>query len=270
MTKVEKQTLLEFLEELPDHRTGNAIRHKLSDVLSIGLLAILCNANTFTGMQLFGETHEQDLREILELPYGIPSHDVFGDIFSRLNLDALESCFQQWVKGMCQSIEYHNIAVDGKTIRRSGNALHKASHIVTAYASDVQMVLGQVCTDEKSNEITAIPRLLNLLTLTGSTVTIDAMGTQTEIAGQIKVGGGEYVLSLKENHPNMLADIRFYLENELVPMKRKELEAQGKFTCTIDKAHGRIEKRECWVMNDLTWLDGRERWAGLQGAAGSA
>lgn len=267
MNKVENQTLMELLAEMPDHRTGNAIRHKLEDIVSIGLLAILCNANTFTGMQLFGETHEQALREILELPHGIPSHDVFGDVFSRLNLGALEDCFAQWVAGMRDSVGCHNIAIDGKTIRRSGNALHKASHIVTAYASDVQMVLGQVCTDEKSNEITAIPRLLSMLTLRGSTVTIDAMGTQTGIASQIKAAGGEYILSLKDNHPNMLADIRFYMEHELLPLSKETLASQGKFTCTVEKAHGRIEKRECWLLDDLAWLDGGERWVGLQGAA---
>lgn len=100
MNKSEQKTLLELLSELPDHRKGNAVRHRLTDILAIGLLAILCNADTFVGMQLFGQTHEKELREILALPHGIPSHDVFGDVFSRLDTAALEHCFQEWITGM--------------------------------------------------------------------------------------------------------------------------------------------------------------------------
>jgi len=176
MNKSEQRTLLELLGELRDHRVENAIRHQLKDIIAKGNLSILCNANTFVGIQLFGENHEKELRKVLEMPNGIPSHDVFGDVFSRLDTSALEQCFEEWVAGMRRA--FIHIAVDGKTIRRSQSGDHKPSHVITAYSSDAQLILGQLCTDEKSNEITAIPRLLQMLSLRGSTVTIDAMGTQ--------------------------------------------------------------------------------------------
>lgn len=267
MNKSETQTLLELLSELPDHRVGNAIKHNLTDILAIGILAILCNANTFVGMQLFGETHEQELRELLDLPHGIPSHDVFGDVFSRLDTAALESCFEDWIAGMKGALERKHIAIDGKTIRRSQNEKHKASHIITAYSSDMQLVLGQLCTDEKSNEITAIPHLLDMLTLRGSTVTIDAMGTQTSIAQKIVDREGDYILALRENQPSLLEDIRFYMQQEILPHQKSQLAACSAYAKSVEKAHGRIDKRECWLISDLSWLETRNRWAGLRGAA---
>jgi len=263
----ERKTLLELLSELPDHRVGNAIKHNLTDIVAIGILAILCNANTFVGMQLFGETHEQELRGILELPNGIPSHDVFGDVFSRLDIRALEKCFEEWIAGMQGALKREHIAIDGKTIRRSQSEKHKASHIITAYSSDVQLVLGQLCTDEKSNEITAIPVLLEMLTLRGSTVTIDAMGTQTSIAQKIIDREGEYILALRENHPTLLDDIRFYMEQEVLSREKSQLIERNAYASCIEKDHGRIDKRECWLIPDLTWLESRNRWAGLSGAA---
>lgn len=267
MNRSENKTLLELLSELPDHRVGNAIKHNLTDIVAIGILAILCNANTFVGMQLFGETHEQELRELLELPNGIPSHDVFGDVFSRLDTAALEKCFEEWIAGMQDTLNQKHIAIDGKTIRRSQSPKHKASHVITAYSSDMQLVLGQLCTDEKSNEITAIPVLLEMLTLRGSTVTIDAMGTQTSIAQKIIDREGEYILALRENHPTLLDDIRFYMQQEVLTRKKTQLIENNAYASSIEKSHGRIDKRECWLLPDLTWLESRNRWAGLSGAA---
>lgn len=265
MNKSEEKTLLELLGELPDHRVGNAIRHQLKDIIAIGILSILCNANTFVGMQLFGETHEKELREVLELPHGIPSHDVFGDVFSRLDTSALEQCFEEWIAGMCRAVKH--IAVDGKTIRRSQSGEHKASHVITAYSSDAQLILGQLCTDEKSNEITAIPKLLKMLTLRGSTVTIDAIGTQKAIAEEIIEREGNYILALKENHPALLEDIRLYAQQEVLPRKTSELKARGSYAMSLEKGHGRIDKRQCWMIPDLSWLEARQQWAGLSGAA---
>lgn len=267
MNKSESKTLLELLGELPDHRSGNAIRHNLTDIIAIGLLAILCNADTFVGMQLFGETHEAELRELLELPHGIPSHDVFGDVFSRLDTAALERCFEEWTAGMRGALERKHIAIDGKTIRRSRSREHKASHIITAYSSDAQLVLGQLCTDEKSNEITAIPRLLEMLTLRAGTVTIDAIGTQTAIAQKIIEREGNYILALRENHPALLEDVRFFAQQEILPQKTSELKVRGQYASSVEKGHGRIDKRECWLISDLSWLEARQRWAGLNGAA---
>lgn len=267
MNKSESKTLLELMGELPDHRVGNAIRHNLVDIVAIGILAILCNANTFVGMHLFGETHEAELRELLELPHGIPSHDVFSDVFSRLDTAALEKCFEECVSGMQGALSRKHIAIDGKTIYRSQSREHKASHIITAYSSDAQLVLGQLCTDEKSNEITAIPRLLEMLTLRASTVTIDAIGTQTAIARKIIEREGNYILALRENHPTLLEDIRFYAQQEILPRKTSELKGRGQYASSVEKGHGRIDKRECWLISDLSWLDACQRWTRLSGAA---
>ena len=185
MNKTETKLFTDMLTEIPDCRKGNAIRHKLDEILTIAILAILCNANTLTGIERFGKTHEKELREILELPEGIPSHDTFGDVLARLDYGTVEKVFRKWLAGIKGGLMPKSIAIDGKTVRRSGNALHKAAHIVTAYASDLELVLGLVLTDEKSNEITAIPELLDTLDIADSTITIDAMGTQTAIAGKI-------------------------------------------------------------------------------------
>ena len=260
------KSLIDLLSEIEDYRIGNSIRHNLKDVLLIGLLCIICNGDTYTDMELFGETHEATLRKFLELPHGIPSHDTFGDIFSRLNPQQVSKCFNQWTDALKDEVEQHCIAIDGKTIRRSHNAEMKAKHVVTAFASDIQLILGQLSTDEKSNEITAIPKLLDMFCVKGNIITIDAMGTQTEIAKEIIEKGGDYVLALKENQPTLLDDIRVFMENDVLTQKKSVLKAANQYAKTCEKNHGRIETRECFLISDLSWLEGRERWAGLQGA----
>ena len=160
--KTETRLFLELLAEIPDYRVGNAVRHKLDEMLSIVILAILCNANTLTGIERFGLAHERELREFLELPGGIPSHDTFGDVLSHLDYEAVGAIFTNWLTSMGGQTRAETIAIDGKTVRRSSDGLRKATHIVTAYSADLQLVLGQVLTDEKSNEITAIPQLLDM------------------------------------------------------------------------------------------------------------
>lgn len=261
-----KKTLIELLSEVEDYRTGNSIRHNLKDVLLIGLLCIICNGDTYTDMELFGETHEEMLRSFLELPYGIPSHDTFGDIFSRLDPGQVTKCFAQWADALKEEVEQHHIAIDGKTIRRSHHGEMNAKHVVTAFASDVQLVLGQLSTDEKSNEITAIPKLLDMFCVKGNIITIDAMGAQTEVAKQIIEKEGDYVLALKENQPTLLEDIRLFMESDVITQKKSALKVAAQYAKTCEKGHGRIETRECFLIPDLSWLEGRGRWAGLQGA----
>lgn len=203
----------------------------------------------------------------LELPYGIPSHDVFGDVFSRLDVKALEQCFQWWLQDFREEVAEPIVAIDGKTIRRSKSVMQRAKHVVTAYSSDLQLVLGQQATEEKNNEITAIPLLLEALSLKGCTVTIDAIGTQAEIAQKIVEKGADYVLSLKNNQPNMRKAITYYIEQELLTQSKDRLRETGQYAETLEKDHGRIERRSCYLFRDLSWLDGSERWAGLQGAA---
>ena len=176
--------------------------------LFLGMFAILCGAETYTGMQVFGELHLEELRQYLELPNGVPSHDVFGDVFSRVDIKAVEKCFQIFIESIKGENKDRVVALDGKTIRRSGNKEHKAAHIETAFLSDLELVLGQMATEEKSNELTAIPKLLEILALTNCTVTIDAMGTHRNIAEAIHDKGADYILPVKENQPLLLDDIK--------------------------------------------------------------
>lgn len=268
MNKTETKLYLDLLAEIPDHRQGNAIRHKLSEILTIAILAILCNANSLTGMERFGKTHEKELRMFLELPEGIPSHDTFGDVLSRLDYTAVERIFRAWLTRMKGTCPAESVSIDGKTIRRSSDGLHQCAHIVTAYASDLALVLGQIVTEEKSNEITAIPKLLDTLDIQGSTVTIDAMGTQTAIAEKIVERGADYILALKENQPTLLEDARLYFETDYFPQSTKTLHGRGQYAMTVEKGHGRIDKRECWIMQEeLSGLRRSDVWKGLNGIA---
>ena len=262
-----KKTLLEILEEAPDCRSGNAIRHLLKDILMIGLLCVICNGDTFTDMELFGQTHEGILRQFLALPYGIPSHDVFRNVFGKLDPEALKKGFGAWTESLQDEIQGHTISIDGKTIRGSQNGTIKAKHIVSAFAGDVQLVLGQLSVDEKSNEIAAIPRLLELFCVKGNTITIDAMGTQREIAGIINRKGGDYILALKENQPSVYADIGLYFEQDVLPSPKAILKSEGRYARTCEKGHGRIEARECFLISDISWLPDKSQWPGLTGAA---
>ena len=268
MTKAETKTLMELLAEVPEHRRGNAIKYALRDVLFLGIFAILCGAETYTGMQTFSELHLEELRKYLELPNGVPSHDVFGDIFSRVDTAAVGKCFKVFTDSIKagEGTDYV-VAMDGKTVRRSENGEHKARHIETAYLSDLEIVLGQVAVDEKSNEITAIPKLLELLALKQCTVTIDAMGTHREISEAIVGKGADYIHPVKENQPRLLEDIRIYAEEDVLPISKKTLKAAQRYACTNDKGHGRIEKRECWLFDDASWLAERHEWPALKGAA---
>ena len=159
------------------------------------------------------------------------------------------------------------MAMDGKTVRKSGNRDHKAAHIETAYLSDLQLVLRQTATDEKSNEITAIPQLLDMLELPKCTVTIDAMGTQTDIAEKIRSKDAVYILAVKDNQPTLAEDIRLYAQSDLLPVNKDELKAAGRYASTSEKGHGRIETRECWLFDRVDWLQKDRNWKDLNGVA---
>jgi len=226
-------------------------------VITIGILAIICGYDDYTEIELFGQMREQWLRKFLELPGGIPSHDAFGDIFAAINPMRFHECFAQWVQGVREKISDEIIAVDGKTICGSrDNAKGKRStHIVSAWAHENRLVLGQIATDEKRGEITAIPELLGMLELKGCIVTIDAMGCQKGIATRIIDTGADYVLGLKSNQSDLHDDVKFYFESEDVAAK----------VVTHDKGHGRIETREYRLETDIDWLHQKPDWAGLRG-----
>lgn len=256
-----QKTIMETLKEVPDYRKGNAIRHILSDVLMIGLLTIICNGNDYAAMHVFGRKHEEILKSFLCLTYGIPSQDTFERIFAKLNPKVLARTFLVWVDEIAETInKYTTVSIDGKTIRRSRCENKKAVHIVTAFASELQLVLGQLATDEKSNEITTIPKLLETFCRKGMVITIDAMGTQTAVAEKIIGLGGDYVLALKGNHQTLLDDVSFYLSNEVMVQDKKTLEANGLYKKTQEKGHGRIETRQCFICKDISWLNGANAW----------
>lgn len=185
---------------LTDPRIERAKEHRLLDIMTITLCAVLCGADDWVAVETFGRAKEAWLRSFLALPSGIPSHDTFGRVFARLEPTEFRTCFMAWVQAVPGvALTDGVIAIDGKTLRRSHDRERgqAALHLVSAWASASGLVLGQVATDQKSNEITAIPALLRLLALEGSTVTIDAMGCQTTIAAQIVAQGADYVLTLK-------------------------------------------------------------------------
>jgi len=251
-------SLIEIFRDIPDPRAGNGIRHKLDEVLSIAILAILCDCSKFTEMELFGQEREEWLRTFLSLENGIPSHDTFGDVFAALSPEAIQKRFISWVETIREKINGDIVAVDGKTIRRSKDLANnkRAIHIISAWSAANGLVLGEIATDEKSNEITAIPDLLNMLELKGCIVTIDAMGTQTDIAKTIIDRGADYVLAVKENQPLLYQDIELYFSTE---------SAECDSAKTTEKSHGRYETRECWASMDIDWLYNRDNWAGISG-----
>ena len=268
MTKAENKTFLALLEEVPEYRKGNAIKYSLRDVLFLAIFAILCGAETYTGMQVFSELHINELRKYLELPNGIPSHDVFGDILSRVDIKAVNECFRVFTERLEEGeMKDAVVALDGKTIRRSQSRTRRASHIETAYLSDQQIVLGQIAVDEKSNELKAIPELLKMLALKECTVTIDAMGTHDAIAKAIREAEAEYILPVKENQPTLLEDIKLYAEEEVLKRDSEELKKEGQYAVQNDKGHGRIEKRECYLFDRVDWLNERHKWTDLNGVA---
>ncbi len=213
-------------------------------------------------MVLFGKTHENLLRNFLELPYGIPSADTFERVFSRLNPQTLAAQFLDWIDELKETLI---VSIDGKTIRRSKGNGKKAKHVVTAFASELQLVLGQLATDEKSNEITAIPELLDMFCRKGMIITIDAIGTQTDIAAKIVEKEADYVLPVKGNQETLYQDVSLYLDSEVITQNKDTLREKGHYEKTIEKGHGRIETRECFICPQIDWLDGAEKWVGLSG-----
>jgi predicted transposase YbfD/YdcC len=255
--------LLRFFRVLEDPRAAN-VWHRLGDIMAIAIMAVLCGSEGWAAVETWGCGNVEWLKTFLELPHGIPTHDTFDRVFARLDPLAFEKCFTDWTAALVKNAKGLFIAVDGKTLRRSfKHAWSKTPvHLVSAFASKNQLVLGQVATDCKSNEITAIPKLLGMLELAGATVTIDAMGCQKEIAGQIVRQKAHYVLAVKENQPTLHQKVKTLMD-EAILENFKEMR-HGFFEET-SKGHGRIETRRVWVTNEVSWLgqDLLDPWPGL-------
>jgi predicted transposase YbfD/YdcC len=246
----------------PRRQTLNQ-RHTFMDILVIAICGAICGANDWVAVATFGEAKEDWLRTFLELPHGIPSHDTFTDVFTKLSPEQFQQCFMSWVSSLVTLFPGEVVAIDGKTLRHSYDAQDSRAsiHMVSAWASQNSLVLGQLKTDAKSNEITAIPQLLDALELAGCLVTIDAMGCQKKIAAKIVEKGADYLLALKENHPGLYKAVTDYFTTATA---QEEFDNALDFAETEDRNHGRIEYRRCWVTSDIAWLDQRVLWKDLQ------
>jgi predicted transposase YbfD/YdcC len=254
---------------LTDPRVERTKAHQLLDIILIAICAVVCGAESWVEVAECGEAKQAWFSRFLKLPNGIPSHDTFGRVFAALDAAEFERCFFEWVQAVTVLTAGQVIAIDGKTLRRSHDQRRgkAALHLVSAWASANGLVVGQVATEAKSNEITAIPELLRLLDLKGCVVTIDAAGTQTAIAAQIVAGGADYVLALKGNQKGLAEDVR-RLFDWAHSIHFAELEHDHVHSTT--KGHGRIEVRDCWTIADTRYLgdvrQGRQ-WQALRSVA---
>jgi predicted transposase YbfD/YdcC len=259
-------TIADHFRDVRDPRTGRRVEHFLVEIITIAICAVICGADSWVEIEEFGQAKEQWLRQFLILPNGIPSHDTFGRVFAWLDPQEFQSGFLSWIQAISELTAGQVVAIDGKRLRRShhGRLGRAAIHMVSAWASANCLVLGQLKTDEKSNEITAIPALLELLVIEDCIVTIDAMGCQTEIAQLIIQGQGDYVLALKGNQGTLHHDAQdlFAYAQEI-----NFRDVANDFEETVDKDHGRIEIRRHWTISEpefITFLDPKAKWAGLQ------
>jgi len=255
--------LLDQLKQVKDPRIDRTKRHLLSDILAIAICAVICGADEWTEMEAFGKAKQAWFKSFLALPNGIPSHDTLARVFARLDPLALQQCFVAWIQGLSQQLAGSVVAIDGKTVRHSfDRAAGKAAiHMVSAWASGHHLVLGQVKVDDKSNEIVAIPQLLEMLELGGTIVTIDAMGCQKEIAARIHGQGADYVLALKGNQGTLHQDVELFFQDA---QKIRFRQLPHSFHSSVEKDHGRIETRRLWAVDAIEWLAEKSRWQGLR------
>ncbi len=264
MNETKVSTLFEQLATINDPRIERTKWHKLIDILVIAVCATICGAESFPDMEEFGKDKEQWLRTFLELENGIPSHDTFRRVFILIKGEEFRHAFLNWVESVSQLTTKEIIGIDGKQLKGSRKKNQKPNEglrMVSAWAAQNRLVLGQQRTDEKSNEIKAIPELLRLLSLNGSIVTIDAMGCQKQIVRQIVAQEADYVISLKGNQGNLHQAVEEYF---IWAKKINFREIEFDYFQTVEKGHGRIETRRCFVTEDIDWLAEKEDWEGLK------
>lgn len=266
MERMPPTSLHEPFRSLEDPRVDRTKRHSLLDIIIIAMCGVICGADTWVDVEEFGKAKQPWFQTFLDLPHGIPSHDTFGRVFAALDPEQFQACFLRWAQGLQEVTQGQVVALDGKTLRRSHDRAKgkSAIHVVSAWAAENHLVLGQRKVDDHSNEITALPVLLDLLALRGSIVTIDAMGAQKAIARKVIDQGADYVLALKENQESLHEEVRFTFAHAqatgLAEMAHDVHE-------TVNGGHGRIEQRRTWTISDpavLAHLNPRGEWSGLR------
>jgi predicted transposase YbfD/YdcC len=265
MTPKPLEVIEEHFGQVKDPRKDRTKQHMLVDILVIAICAIICGAEGWVDIELYGNSKLTWLKTFLALPHGIPSHDTFGRVFSMVDAQQFQLAFYEWVLAVNEIIRGQIINIDGKCLRGSDDQKlgKRAIYMVSAWATENEIVLGQRKVDEKSNEITAIPELLKVLAISGCIVTIDAMGTQTNIAKTIVEAHADYILSVKENQGHLFEDISTLFA---VDQAQNFKYASFEYKKTISKGHGRIDIRECWSTSSPAYLSlirGVENWIGL-------
>ena len=258
MAKSTTPSIPDHFSKIADPRKENR-RHKLIDILTIAICAVICNADGYEHIVEFGKAKYQWFKQFLELPHGIPSADTFERVFARIDPDEFKNAFMNWVAAISELTKGEIVSIDGKTLRRSHDRSNgkSAIHMVSAWACSNGIVLGQRKTDDKSNEITAIPKLLKMLEIEGCIITIDAMGCQKSIAETIIDKKADYVFSLKGNQGNLHDDVEMFFQDYL--KKGHSFEYHE----TVNGGHGKIETRRYWTTSDIQWLQGKENWKDL-------
>lgn len=257
------QELLNWMEYIEDNRQQAKVRHTLKDILVIVLFATLANADDWVEMALFAESYQDYLRKYIELKNGIPSHDTIRRVMGMISPEILQQLYGKWQERLDKNdgeLLKKIICIDGKTMRSNKRGEDKASHIVSAWSKEDGFCLGQKAIEEKSNEITAIPDLLEKIQVKGQIITIDAMGTQTAIAEKIRQKRADYVLALKRNQNSLYEDVKEYFSEEEF---QEEIRKKGNYKKTQEKAHGQIETREYYQTEDIKWLSQKKNWKGL-------
>lgn len=261
--------IVECFEGLPDPRVDRTRAHNLTDILAIGLCSMLTRGEGFTDMEFLGRAQMDWFKTFLELPNGIPSHDTFNRVFSAITPERFLDSFVQWVQGVCGALKGDVVAIDGKALRRAASAGEALPHIVSAWASENGLALGQVKVDDKSNEMTAIPKLLDMLTIKGCIVTLDAMGCQKKVADLIAGKEADYILALKGNQGVAHAEFKEFFDHAVpagttgLPTGRMAKPGTMDFFESIEKGHGRLDVRRYWHTTDIGWFQDKKRWKAL-------
>ena len=269
MPKKPLEAIEEHFSKVSDPRKDRTKEHKLIDIIAIAICAVICGAEGWVDIELYGKSKQAWLSTFLELPNGIPSHDTFGRVFSLIDAQQFQLAFYEWVWAVNDILQGQIINIDGKCLRGSDHKHlgKRAIYMVSAWATENEIVLGQRKVDEKSNEITAIPELLKMLALSGCLVTIDAIGTQTSIAQTIIAAQADYVLSVKENQGHLFEDISVLFAVDQVQNFKY---ASFEYEKTTNKGHGRIDVRECWSTSNPEYLNlirNVQNWIGIKSIA---